>query len=172
MSSFNSVSPDKFDFNFFDRMGRDTALLCATDNNGGHNFMTVGWGGIGIMWGKPCVYTVIRPQRHTYNFAESGEYISLSFLPSDKSDILKFCGSKSGKDVDKEAACGFTAEKSGEAFYCSLADTVIIAKKTYSDFMREESFHDKAPVAFYKAGDFHKMYISEITDILVKNNEL
>lgn len=30
-----------------------------------HNFMTVGWGSFGVMWGKPFARVVVRPSRHT-----------------------------------------------------------------------------------------------------------
>ena len=32
--------------------------------------MTVSWGSMGMIWNKPFIQVVVRPQRHTFEFME------------------------------------------------------------------------------------------------------
>ena len=45
------------------------------------NVMTIGWGLIGQLWGKPCFMVAVRPSRYTFKFMEeSGEFTVLVSL--------------------------------------------------------------------------------------------
>ena len=72
------------------------------------NTMTASWGGLGVLWNKPVATIYVRPQRYTYGFLEENDWFTLSFLPEDRRDALAYCGSNSGRDGDKFAACGLT----------------------------------------------------------------
>ena len=37
---------------------------------GKFNCMTISWGSIGVIWGKPFVQVVVRPTRYTHEFME------------------------------------------------------------------------------------------------------
>ena len=58
---------------------KDWALVTCGDKEK-FNTMTVSWGGVGIMWGKPVAFTFIRPQRYTFGFMETNGYYTMSFL--------------------------------------------------------------------------------------------
>ena len=46
-------------------------LLTAGDFEAGRfNSMTIGWGSLGTMWGRPFAQVVVRPTRYTYEFME------------------------------------------------------------------------------------------------------
>ena len=60
--AFRSVPYDSLSLNPFTKIGKEWALLTAGDENG-FNTMTVSWGAMGFMWGKPSVTVYIRPQR-------------------------------------------------------------------------------------------------------------
>ena len=81
------------------------ALLTATDKIGRVNTMTVSWGGTGILWGKNVCFVFVRPERYTYEFSESGDTMTLSFLGDREKGTLSLCGTKSGRDGDKFEAC-------------------------------------------------------------------
>ena len=59
--AFRSVPYDSLSLNPFTKIGKEWALLTAGDENG-FNTMTVSWGAMGFMWGKPSVTVYIRPQ--------------------------------------------------------------------------------------------------------------
>jgi flavin reductase (DIM6/NTAB) family NADH-FMN oxidoreductase RutF len=75
---------------------------------GGFNVMTVSWGSLGVIWGKPFALVVVRPGRHTRGFMEKSESFTLSVLPERLRGVLDFCGSRSGRDEDKVKATGLT----------------------------------------------------------------
>lgn len=75
------------------------------------NSMTISWGMVGIEWGKPIFVTFIRENRFTRSLLEKNGEFTVS-IPVDDSakKILGFCGSKSGRDIDKAKELGLTYE--------------------------------------------------------------
>ena len=75
------------------------------------NSMTISWGMVGIEWGKPIFVTFIRENRFTRSLIEKTCEFTVS-IPVDDSakKILSFCGSKSGRDVDKAKELPLTLE--------------------------------------------------------------
>lgn len=66
------------------------------------NTMTIGWGKIGIEWGKPIFVAYIRQSRHTMELLKASGEFTIS-VPMDDScgEILRFCGRNSGRNVNK-----------------------------------------------------------------------
>lgn len=168
MATFREISPSEIKNNPFDLIGKDWALVTSGTADK-FNTMTVSWGGVGIMWGKPVTYTFIRPQRYTFEFMENNGYFSMSFFDEEQKDALKFCGSKSGRDYDKVKETGLTPAFTEDGIpYFEEAKLVLVCKKMYSQFLNEESIVDADSVQKWYENDYHKMYISEITKALVK----
>ena len=142
------------------------ALLTATDKNGLVNTMTVSWGGTGILWGREVCFVFVRPERHTFGFCETGDTMTLSFLGEGEKDTLTFCGTKSGRDVDKFEACDLKYDIRDGACVFEKAELTLVLKKLYADDLKEECFTTDTPKAFYKNGGYHKMYVCEIVDII------
>ena len=76
---------------------------------GDYNTMTVSWGAMGGLWGRPFVQVVVRPQRYTYGFMERYDTFTLSAFPESYRKALDLLGVKSGRDGDKIAEAGLTA---------------------------------------------------------------
>lgn len=76
------------------------------------NSMTISWGTVGVEWGKPIFVTFIRENRFTRSLLEKNGEFTVN-IPMDESakKILGFCGSKSGRDVDKAKEIGLTYEE-------------------------------------------------------------
>ncbi len=168
MSAFKIIEPSKIKNNPFELIGKDWALVTSGTEDK-FNTMTVSWGGVGIMWGKPAAFTFIRPQRYTFEFTEKNDYFSMSFFDEKYRKALNFCGSKSGRDYDKVKETGLTPAFTEEGVpYFEEAKLVLICKKMYSQFLNEESIFDGDAVKKWYNGDYHKMYISEISRALIK----
>lgn len=168
MSAFKEINPKEIVESQFKLIGDDWALVTAGDREK-FNTMTISWGGVGIMWGKPVVFTFIRPQRYTFAFMENGDRYTMSFFDEKYRDALKFCGSKSGKDYDKVKETGLTpAFTENGSVYFEEAKLVLECKKMYAQSLNAESIADHESVDKWYDNDFHKMYISEITKVLVK----
>lgn len=168
MSAFKEINPKEIVESPFKLIGDDWALVTAGDREK-FNTMTISWGGVGIMWGKPVVFTFIRPQRYTFAFMENGDRYTMSFFDEKYRDALKFCGSKSGKDYNKVKETGLTpAFTENGSVYFEEAKLVLECKKMYAQSLNAESITDRESVDKWYNNDFHKMYISEITKVLVK----
>lgn len=88
-------------------------VLLTTKYDGKVNTMTIGWGTIGIDWSRPIFIAYVRESRYTKQLLDaSGEFtVNIPFGDLD-GKILGFCGTKSGREVDKIAALGLTLEES------------------------------------------------------------
>jgi len=69
------------------------------------NTMTIGWATIGYCWHKPIFMIAVRDSRHTFGIIEKAADFSVSIPSTDMQEAIKFCGTKSGRDVDKFKAC-------------------------------------------------------------------
>jgi len=85
-----------------------TAALVTAKADGEVNTMTIGWGTLGVEWGKPIFTVFVRQSRHTKKLLDqNGEFtINVPLKGTDRKAILGFCGSKSGRDTDKIAELG------------------------------------------------------------------
>ena len=169
MANFVSVAPELWRVNPFEGIGRKGMLITATREDGTYNTMTASWGGLGVLWGKNVCTLYIRPQRYTIAFAEATDLLTLSFFEDKYADVLKLCGTKSGREIDKAKEAHLTAcRNKGSGIYFAEAKHVILARKLYADDLKKECFTDAAPLAHYAKNDFHRMYICEIEGILTK----
>ena len=87
-------------------------ILLTTKANGQVNTMTIGWGTLGIEWGKPIYTVFVRQSRHTKALLDAnGEFTVNIPLEAIDKNILSLCGTKSGRDMDKIAQLGLTLEE-------------------------------------------------------------
>ena len=169
MSQFKEITPLELTENPFRLIGKDWLLVTA-EHNHQCNMMTASWGGVGIMWNKPVAFTFIRPQRYTFGILENSEYYSLCVLDDSYRNVLTFCGTKSGRDVDKIKETALTLEHIDGVPYFKESGLVMIVRKLYAQNMNADSVTDNAVLKNYRpdGSDWHKMYINEIVKVLVK----
>ena len=170
MTNFKEITPqEEWVYSPFDRLHKDWALIGAAKKDGSLNMMTISWGGVGIMWRKPVVYLVIRPQRYTKEFVDAADTLSLSFFSEEYREQLSLCGKKSGRDIDKVKECGFTVELDSGAPVFQQADTVLICRKLFSQPMLPESILcEELKTEIYPEKDYHQIYIAEILKAFVR----
>lgn len=87
-------------------------VLLTTKHNGKVNTMTIGWGTIGVEWGKPIFIAYVRESRYTKQLLDAtGEFtVNIPYGNAD-GKILAFCGTRSGREVDKIVELGLTLEE-------------------------------------------------------------
>lgn len=149
--------------------GTNNALLTAGDRTK-CNTMTIGWCGLGRMWNVPACTVYVRPERYTYGFMESHDYFTVSVLPAEKkSTVMAYCGTNSGRDVDKFKECGLTvAYGQGDAPYVAESEWVVVCKKLYAQNLAAEHLADPAPEKFYQGEGWHRMYIGQVVEAYQK----
>ena len=72
------------------------------------NTMVIGWGSIGYMWRLPILTALVRQNRFTHGLLEKTGQFTVTFPTQDLPEALQICGTKSGRNMDKLAACGLT----------------------------------------------------------------
>ena len=164
--AFREISPEELKDNPFTLINKDWMLITA-GNKESHNTMTASWGGVGELWGRYVSTIYIRPQRYTLEFVEREDYYSLCFFDESYRPALNFCGSKSGRDYDKDKETGLTPRFDQAAPYYQQARLVFLCRKLYRQDMAEDSFLDKEVLAKnYPQNDLHRMFIGEIVKVL------
>lgn len=82
-------------------------LVSVTDKEGRDNLLTVAWAGT-VCTNPPMVSISVRPERFSYHsIEETGEFV-INLTTKDMVRGVDFCGVKSGRDMDKFEAVGFT----------------------------------------------------------------
>lgn len=86
-------------------------ILLTTKRGEEVNTMTIGWGTIGIEWGRPIFIAYVRESRYTKQLLEeNGEFtINIPMGEVDKA-ILGICGTKSGRSMNKIEELGLHLE--------------------------------------------------------------
>lgn len=145
---------------------RDAQLL-ASGNKEKSNAMTIGWGGIGTLWGKTAMTVYVAEQRYTKQFMDASEYFTVMTFGVENSKVLTYMGTKSGRDGDKAAALGLhTAYTPNGAPYYTEAEMVIECKTMYAAPFDPKYFKSEVPRNRYKnfSAGIHSMYIGEVTN--------
>lgn len=129
------------------------------------NTMTIGWGSMGIIWGKPVFTIFVRQSRYTYNFIEkSGEFtVSIPINDNFKKE-LSFCGSKSGRDFNKIKECNLKLIP-GEVISTPVIEGCGIyfeCRTLYKEHMKSDFLDKKINIQSYNNEDYHTIYHGEI----------
>ncbi|HOU85391.1 MAG TPA: flavin reductase [Spirochaetota bacterium] len=149
--------------NIFDLIANQWGLLASGDEKN-HNCMTFSWGGMGHLWSKDIVYIYVRPQRFTYEFIEANPYFSINFFDEKYKDILKICGTKSGREIDKKNLDLTPLTENGCVYYKEAKISAVCRNIYYQD-INPSNFLDAEIDKNYTDGDYHRMYIGEIVSM-------
>ena len=152
----------------FEKIGKDWMLVTAGDETK-HNTMTAAWGGLGVLFGLDVSYIFLRPERYTKQFVDENAGYSLCFFDETYRKALSYCGSVSGRDVDKDRECGLTVRFDGGIPYYEEASLVLICRKVYHAPLLSEGFVDKKiDETMYRDGGYHEFYVGEIVKVFSK----
>ncbi|MBE0635967.1 flavin reductase [Candidatus Bipolaricaulota bacterium] len=141
------------------------AFLNVNTPDGRVNPMTIAWGQVGIVWGRPIFSVFVRKSRYTYECLQSAQSFTVS-VPrlGELADELALCGTKSGRDLDKVQACGLMLVPGRSVDtpilgQCGLHyECAIVARAQFEapDFV-SKTIHRK-----YESTDLHQITLGEI----------
>ena len=142
-------------------------LIVSNDETGKANPMTIGWGTLGVVWGRPVFEVLVRPSRHTHELLRDAKTFSVN-VPTDKlAKACALCGSRSGRDTDKIAETGLTVEPGMELDVPTIKECPVhyecrILHVTEMDGARlDKGVAD----SFYANGDLHTIYHGEVVGV-------
>ena len=131
------------------------------------NTMTIGWSNIGIIWNKPVIMVMVRKSRHTYSIIKNAKDFTVSLpINVDLQKALVYCGSYSGRDVDKIKESQLSVTKSIDIVspIISQCDMHYECKIIHSQEMIPENLDINIKERFYINDDYHVLYFGEIVN--------
>ena len=164
-NQFTPTSPESLDENTFTLIGKEWMLITAGTID--HwNTMTASWGGLGVLWGKNVSFCFVRNTRYTFEFMNESPTFSLTFFDEKHRSALDYCGSNSGRDVDKAKETGLTPVEIDGSVAFTEARLVLVCRKLYEQDMDPASFVDPSIADHYVQKDYHRIYVGEIENCL------
>ena len=149
-----------------DALSGDGVFLVSVDRNGKANPMTIGWGQVGIVWRRAVFTVLVRRSRYTHGCLLHSEEFTVNVPPLGQlKEELLFCGTKSGRDVDKSAELNLSPVP-GRAVSTPIIDACslhyecrILARKQLekSDLVSSDVLS-----TYYGSDDHHMIVIGEI----------
>jgi len=146
------------------RMREDGLLLATADREGKPNVMTIGWGTLGSIWGRPVFIVLVRPSRYSFSRLEQNPDFTVNVPPYELAAAAAHCGKVSGREHDKFREMGLTAAPGRQVRAPVIQECVVHYE------CRTLHRNDVAPAAlaqavldeYYPREDFHRVYFGEI----------
>ena len=160
-TGFQTLDPESVQDNVFKLIGKDWMLITAGIRES-FNTMTASWGGMGVLWDKKVCFAFVRPTRYTFEFLEKSKFYTFSFLEEQYRDILMYCGTKSGRDVNKVIETNLTPIFGNGTVFFAEARLVMECKKIYVQDITPGNFLDQTMNEYYPKKDYHRIYVGEI----------
>ncbi len=127
------------------------------------NVMTIGWAMLGVMWSRPAMIVAVRSSRFTHGVIGEADSFTVTFPTGDMKKEINFCGSKSGRDLDKFKECRLATNQ---------------ARKVSTPVLKVPGYHFECRIVYktpmdpksllpdlekiYPAKDYHTLYFGEI----------
>lgn len=149
-------------------------VLLTTAADGRVNTMTISWGSIGVEWKRPIFIAYVRQSRYTKELLEKNGEFTVNIPVGDfDSRILGYCGSKSGRDVDKIEALGLDLEEPLNISVPGIRQLPLTleCKVIYKQEQPLEGLPDDVIAHYYSDGDTHTAYYGQIVGAYLITDE-
>jgi flavin reductase (DIM6/NTAB) family NADH-FMN oxidoreductase RutF len=145
-------------------LNKPGALLVAQGKDGYLNAMTIGWGTIGTIWGKPIFTVMVRPSRFTYRLMEEGSDFTVCVPSDEMRPVADFCGSKSGRSHDKFAELKLEKLPSLHILVPGIVGSSVVyeCRSVQATDIQPDRLAADIRQTCYPKGDFHRVYYGEI----------
>ena len=148
-----------------------TAALVTAKADGEVNSMTIGWGTLGTEWAKPIFTVFVRQSRHTKTLLDkNGEFtINVPLKGADVKEIMRVCGTKSGRDMDKIKELCLTLEEPDVISVPGIKELPITleCRVVYKQDQNLSLLDEDKRLRYYAPntpndGDYHTAYYGEV----------
>ena len=152
-----------------EQIGQGALLTVCAD--GQVNTMTIGWGTLGIEWGKPICTVFVRESRYTKQLLDKNPEFTVNVPYGDSAkEILRICGTKSGRDMDKFRELGLTQEEGKTVCVPGIRQLPLTleCKVIYRQDQDPKAINEENDKRYYAKGtanenDYHTAYYGQIT---------
>jgi flavin reductase (DIM6/NTAB) family NADH-FMN oxidoreductase RutF len=127
------------------------------------NTMTIGWAAIGYMWRNPILTVAVRDSRFTFTLIEKADDFTVTVPGNDYRKEIMFCGTRSGRDVNKFDACHLSTAQSRHV----KSPIIDVAGLHFECRLVFKGAMDPAQLVddyqhLYPERDYHTLYYGEI----------
>lgn len=168
LAKWTKINPSELKDNPFTLFSN--ALALSVGNKDKMNAMTIGWGGLGVLWGKdrPVITVYVEKRRYTHSFMEENEYFTVEAFSKNYDSVLKYLGTVSGRNENKMKGSGLTVSftELGNPMF-EEGRLVLECKKLYGAPFNPEGFGELAQKE-YSNRPLHSIYIGEIVNAWIK----
>ena len=129
------------------------------------NTMAIGWATIGFCWKKPIFMVMVRNSRHTFSVIENAADFTVSIPVDDMKKEVMYCGTKSGREVDKFKELGLETKKAQQTTspIIDVAGLHIECRIVHKSAM-DPQFLSENYNSLYPEKDYHTPYYGEILE--------
>ena len=154
----------------------EKGILLTTKAGDKLNTMAIGWGMMGIQWNKPVFIGLVRGCRHTYSMLEENPEFTVNIpLEALDKNIIRVCGTKSGRDLDKFQELGLITEEPEKISVPGIRQLPLTleCKVLYKQQQYPEHLLSTEPLKFYQENpasiqdDYHTAYYGEIVSAYI-----
>ena len=138
------------------------------------NTMTIAWGGINFVWHEKVFVAYVRYTRNTFEMLNNTDEFTISIpLSNQLKKELAFCGTKSGRDVDKIEECNFTLieGRTINTPIISECEMHYECKVIYKQAMEPGNIKADILKRYYANSNFHVIFYGEIVDSYIIKGE-
>lgn len=158
---------DVFDYAGLICKAMKKGILLTTRDGEKVNTMTIGWGTLGIEWGKLIFVAYVRESRYTREILDKNGEFTVN-IPLDALDpkIIGYCGKYSGRDRDKIADLDLVLEEPEKLSVPGIRQLPLTleCKVLFRNVQDESSLPEPLRSRYYpgEPADFHIAYYAEI----------
>lgn len=167
--SWQKIEPKDIEGNAISLFDDDWFELAA-GKQGDMNLMTISWGSIGQLWGRPVVTVYVSTSRYTDEFMKKNDYFTITHFPASMKEKLRYLGTATGRKEDKVKGAGLTAEFTdlGNPIFAE-SDLAIECKKIYAEPFKPELMPEDQRKWYEETNTgVHIVYIGEIVNVWKK----
>lgn len=167
---------DPFDYAKEIMQALKTGVLITAKADGKVNPMTISWGTMGVEWSKKVFITFVRGCRFTEGLLEKNPEFTVNIpLGNVDKNILKVCGTQSGRDIDKIQTLGLHLEEPDvisvpgiKELPLTLECRVVYAQQQTPDLVKDDHIFTHYPenTADIHA-DYHTAFYGEIVSAYI-----
>ncbi len=145
-------------------MSEQGLLLASASQSGKPNAMAIGWGVLGIIWGKPMFLVLVRPSRHTFRLIEESGEFTVNVPAPGMQQIVAYFGTVSGRDHDKFREKSLTPSKAKVVSAPIIEECLVHyeCRVVHKNDIIPAELKGDISATFHGSGDYHRVFFGEI----------
>jgi len=145
-------------------LGESRVLLTSVGQDRKPSAMAIGWGTIGVIWGRPVFIVLVRPSRHTFSLIQETGDFTVNVAPVGLREDVTYCGTVSGRDHDKFRERNLTALPAKNVTSPIIKECLIHfeCKVIHRNDLIPAKIAPEIIPEFYPKGDFHRLFFGQI----------